>query len=322
MKCDKLAASRDDFHEGVRLGGLGFEGLFDEEEAAEGEGEEGDAEEGAVPEPGEGDDGGGADGTEEEGDEAGAGADDAASEGEDIGEDFEGFEDEGCADEHDDESDETEEPGDEGVLRLGGGEHGFFGLHAAGDAGDAGALTGGVFLEGICLLPSEQAGVAGFEGFELHAGVAEGGVLRGLAEDEPLVLDGGEFGPRGGEGGEVGQGVRRQAGPLREEEVGQAESAEGDFLGLELGGLEEGFGVFVILGVTELGGVVQAGVPFFDVVVFGDFFFAATDFGFGGLFGFLDPLEDFDVAVELDEVGAGDVELVVFGRICEGGGAG
>ena len=195
-------------------------------------------------------------------------------------------------------------------------------MHAAGDAGDAGALTGGVFFEGVLNLASEQAGIAGFEGFELHAGVAEGGVLRGLAEDEPLVLDGGEFGQRGGEGGEVGQGVGRQAGPLGEEEVGQAEGAEGDFLGLEFGGLEEGFGVFMVLGMTELGGVVQAGVPFFDVVVFGDFFFAATDFGFGGLFGFLDPLEDLDVAVELDEVGAGDVEWVVLGGICEGGGAG
>jgi hypothetical protein len=64
---------------------------------------------------------------------------------------------------------------------------------------------------------------------------------------------------------------------------------------LEFGGLEEGFGVFVVLGVTELGGVVLLGVPFFDVEVLGDFFFAAADFGFGGLLGFLDPLEDFDV---------------------------
>ena len=292
-----------------------MEGFFDEEEAAEGEGEEGDAEEGAVPEPGEGDDGGGADKAQEEGDEAGAGADDAASEGEDVGEDFEGFEDEGGADEHDDESDKAEEPGDEGVFGLGSGEHGFLGLHAAGDAGDAGALAGDVFLEGVCLLPSEQAGVAGFEGFELQAGVTEGGVLRGLAEDEPVVLDGGDFVPGCGDGGEAGQGVGCEAGPLGEEEVGQAEGAEVDLLSLEFGGLEEGFGIFVVLGVTELGGVVQLGVPFFGVEVLGDFFFAATDLGFGGLFGFFDPLEDFDVAVEFDEVGAGDVELIVLGGV-------
>ena len=170
-------------------------------------------------------------------------------------------------------------------------------------------------------MPCEQAGVAGFEGFELQAGVTEGGVLRGFAEDEPLVLDGGDFVPGGWEGGEVGQGVGCEAGPLGEEEVGQAEGAEVDLLSLEFGGLEEGFGVFVVLGVTELGGVMKLGVPFFGVEVLGDFFFAATDFGFGGLFGFFDPLEDFDVTVEFDEVGGGEVELVVFGGVGEGGGA-
>ena len=73
----------------------------------------------------------------------------------DIGQDFEGFEDGGGADEHGDKADESEQPGDHRVFRLGGGEHGFFGLHTAGDSGDAVSLAGGVFFEGVLDLARE-----------------------------------------------------------------------------------------------------------------------------------------------------------------------